>query len=107
MGDYARYPSLSGRPVFITGGATGIGAAMVRAFAEQGALVGYVDLVDEEAAMLGATIEAGGCPRPFYRRVDVTAVESLQAAIREFAEISGGMSTSIPTPRRSVQRKFV
>lgn len=91
MGDYARYPSLSGRPVFITGGATGIGAAMVQAFADQGALVGYVDLADEDAATLGAKIEAGGCPRPFYRRVDVTAVESLQAAIREFAEISGGL----------------
>jgi len=41
MQDFATYPSLAGRRVFITGGATGIGAAMVAAFSEQGAIVGY------------------------------------------------------------------
>ena len=38
---YARFPSLEGRPVLITGGATGIGEALVRAFANQGAKVGF------------------------------------------------------------------
>jgi NAD(P)-dependent dehydrogenase (short-subunit alcohol dehydrogenase family) len=45
----ARYPSLAGRAVVVTGGATGIGAAIVRAFAGQGAQVGIVD-IDGEAA---------------------------------------------------------
>jgi D-xylose 1-dehydrogenase len=36
---FARYPSLKGKVVFITGGATGIGADFVRGFAAQGALV--------------------------------------------------------------------
>ena len=40
MSQFATYPSLAGRRVFITGGATGIGAAMVEAFTEQGAVVG-------------------------------------------------------------------
>ena len=39
----ARYPSLEGQPVFITGGATGIGAAIVRGFARNGAKVAFVD----------------------------------------------------------------
>lgn len=48
----ADYPSLRGRSVFITGGATGIGAAMVMAFAGQGARVAFVDIQDEPAQAL-------------------------------------------------------
>ncbi len=44
MDPAARYPSLAGRVVFITGGASGIGAGLVRAFAAQGAQVGFVDV---------------------------------------------------------------
>lgn len=40
---FAIYPSLKGKTVFITGGASGIGETMVRAFAEQGAQVGFID----------------------------------------------------------------
>ena len=41
---FAVYPSLKGTVVNVTGGAGGIGAEMVRAFAGQGAKVGFVDL---------------------------------------------------------------
>ena len=49
MGVSAHYPSLAERCVFITGGATGIGAALVEAFTRQSARVAFVD-VDEQAA---------------------------------------------------------
>ncbi|RBO51455.1 3-oxoacyl-ACP reductase [Rhodovulum sp. BSW8] len=42
--DFAIYPSLRGRRVYVTGGASGIGAEIVAAFAAQGARVGVVDL---------------------------------------------------------------
>ena len=41
---FNRYPSLVGSVVYVTGGASGIGADMVRAFAEQDATVGFVDI---------------------------------------------------------------
>ena len=44
MSAFARYPSLQDRAVLITGGATGIGATLVEAFAGQGAKVGFIDL---------------------------------------------------------------
>ena len=46
MPDYARYPSLEGRSVFITGGSSGIGACMVTEYARQGAKVAFVGLDD-------------------------------------------------------------
>ena len=49
MSDQTNYPSLKNRTVFITGGATGIGAAMVRAFSEQGAKVAFVDVARSAA----------------------------------------------------------
>ena len=52
--NYATYPSLADRTVFITGGADGIGSAMVTNFARQGAKVAFVDKNVEKAA---ATIE--------------------------------------------------
>ena len=50
---YATYPSLRDRTVFITGGATGIGAELVAQFARQGARVGFVDIQDAAAADAG------------------------------------------------------
>jgi NAD(P)-dependent dehydrogenase (short-subunit alcohol dehydrogenase family) len=46
---FAQYPSLRGAVVIVTGGASGIGREMVRAFADQGAHVGFVD-IDAEGA---------------------------------------------------------
>ena len=43
MQNGTQYPSLAGQGTFITGGATGIGAALVRAFADQNAQVTFVD----------------------------------------------------------------
>lgn len=75
------YPSLAGEAVFITGGATGIGAAMVEAFALQGAKVGFVDLDVDSAERLVSNLETVSGHRPWFREVDVTHVPSFQAAI--------------------------
>ena len=62
MGEYAIYPSLKGRCVFITGGATGIGAAMVEAFALQGAVVAFVDLDGDSADALCSRLRTKRAP---------------------------------------------
>lgn len=78
---YASYPSLSGRCVFISGGATGIGATLVSAFAAQGAQVGFVDIDADAGQALAQQLAADGLPAPLFLRADVTDIPALEAAI--------------------------
>jgi len=77
---YAIYPSLKGRAVLVTGGATGIGESLVTHFARQGARVAFFDIQHEPAGVLVETLAAEGCPRPLYMQCDLTHVDALQAA---------------------------
>jgi NAD(P)-dependent dehydrogenase (short-subunit alcohol dehydrogenase family) len=89
--DFATYPSLAGRRVFITGGATGIGAALVTAFAAQGAVVGHVDLAADAAAALADGLAAA----LWFRALDVSDTPALKAAIADFAAAAGGLEVLI------------
>ena len=77
----ANYPSLREQCVFITGGATGIGAALVKAFTQQGARVAFVDIDVDAAASLVATVEKQQDAKPWFQAVDVTDAHALQQAI--------------------------
>ena len=92
---FATYPSLRGQRVFITGGGTGIGAAMVEAFAEQGAQVAFVDFAQAESEALVKKIAAAGQVTPWFRPCDVRDVAALQAAIREAIKDLGDFSTLV------------
>ena len=86
----AVYPSLRGRRVFITGGGTGIGAAMVSAFAEQGALVAFIDIAVAPSRELAASLAAAGHTAPWWRVCDVRDVGALQQAVADGAAALGG-----------------
>lgn len=77
---FSRHPSLDGCPVLITGGASGIGGAMVEAFAGQGARVGFLDIQDEAA---GALIDrlADAPHRPRFYHCDLTDIDALRRSI--------------------------
>ncbi|MFO1071065.1 MAG: SDR family oxidoreductase [Geminicoccaceae bacterium] len=75
----ASYPSLAGRTVLVTGGASGIGAWIVAAFCAQGARVASLDLRDggdELAEALGDTAN-----RPLALTCDLTDLAALEAAV--------------------------
>lgn len=85
----ARYPSLQGRSVFITGGGSGIGATMVEAFSAQGARVAFIDVAEEPSRALAARVAAAGHAAPWWRACDVRDVPALQAAIAAAAAALG------------------
>ncbi len=80
-GSLATFPSLRGRRIFITGGGTGIGAAMVEAFAQQGAQVAFVDVAQAESSALVQKIADAGHAKPWWRACDVRDLGSLQGII--------------------------
>jgi NAD(P)-dependent dehydrogenase (short-subunit alcohol dehydrogenase family) len=77
---FAIYPSLTERVVLITGGASGIGADTVRAFAANGARVAFFDLQQEAGEALAREL-ATAQNAPLFLRCDVTDIPALQAAI--------------------------
>jgi NAD(P)-dependent dehydrogenase (short-subunit alcohol dehydrogenase family) len=86
--NFAQYPSLSGRVVFVTGGASGIGADIVRAFAGAGSKVAFVDIQDEAGEALTDAL-GDAAHKPLFRRCDLTDIEATQAVIAEIGQTLG------------------
>lgn len=76
---FARYPSLKDKPVLVTGGATGIGADVVRAFADQQARVAFIDIQETAGRTLAG--ETGAA----FECADITDIPALQSAISRAA----------------------
>ena len=93
---YARYPSLVDRTVFVTGGADGIGAAIVRNFARQGSKVAFVDInADRAAETIRSCIGEGSRHAPVFYEVDLRDVPALQAACRSAIDELGGVTVLV------------
>ena len=91
----AIYPSLRDRVVFLTGGASGIGAAEVAAFAAQGARVAFVDIADDAAAEVVAKARAAGHPEPFFQHCDLTDIAALRASVARAGERLGPITVLV------------
>ncbi len=83
----ARYADLADRTVFISGGASGIGADLVAAFHEQGSMVVFVDIDETAGRALEAALSEKG-RAPLFLPCDVTDIAQLRAAL-EAAEARG------------------
>jgi D-xylose 1-dehydrogenase len=77
----AIYPSLAGRTVVVTGGASGIGAAIVAAFVGQGARVALLDIADAEAEALVGRLAPGAAIAPLYHHCDLTDLAALETVL--------------------------
>lgn len=76
------YPSLRERVVFVSGGSSGIGAGLVRAFAAQGAQVAFCGTRPDGGQALIDEIAAAGHPVPWYAACDVRDVAAYQALLQ-------------------------
>ena len=84
----ATYPSLRARPVLVTGGGSGIGSAITRRFAEQGARVGFLDIAAEPSEALAAEMtEAGHAVR--FVHCDLRDIAALKRGVAEVRDAFG------------------
>lgn len=85
----ARYASLKGKRVFVTGGGSGIGEEIVAAFVRQGALVAFVDIMRDASEALVERLSGAGEYAPVFRHCDITDIACLQDAIADLAQELG------------------
>ena len=90
----AIYPDLEGKSVLVTGGGSGIGASIVRAFARQKAKVGFLDIARDASTRLVDELAAQGFPVR-YEYCDVTDIDDLRAAIDQIRACIGPISVLI------------
>jgi NAD(P)-dependent dehydrogenase (short-subunit alcohol dehydrogenase family) len=80
--EFGIYPSLRGRVVVVTGGASGIGERIVEQFAHQGATVAFLDIQNEAGTRLAAKIKAQGTTEPHFLPCDLADIGALQNCVQ-------------------------
>jgi NAD(P)-dependent dehydrogenase (short-subunit alcohol dehydrogenase family) len=78
---HTSYSGLKGRVVLITGGASGIGASFVRAFASQGSRVAFLDIDADAGEALVREVESETGAAPLFVPCDLLDIAALRAAI--------------------------
>jgi NAD(P)-dependent dehydrogenase (short-subunit alcohol dehydrogenase family) len=84
------FHSLRGRSVIVTGGASGIGADIVRGFAAQGCIVGFLDRDAAAGKALAASLD-----QVYFEACDVIDVPALKAAMAALMERTGGVDVLV------------
>lgn len=83
--NFAIYPSLKDKVVLVTGGASGIGAEIVKAFDAQGSKIGYIDLNREAAEALNSGLDS----KPAFEHCDLRDIPALKTAFKSLQDKLG------------------
>ena len=100
MSQFAAYPSLRDVPVFITGGGSGIGAAMVEGFVLQGARVAFVDVDRTASLALCSRLEKAGPHAAHFIPCDVRDIDALRNAIDSAQKAVGDIGVLVNNAAR-------
>jgi NAD(P)-dependent dehydrogenase (short-subunit alcohol dehydrogenase family) len=91
----AIYPSLADKRVIVTGGGSGIGAALVEAFVLQGARVAFLDLDEVSShALVDRLTDAGG-HKPLFASCDLRDLGALALVMAQFSDQLGGVDVLV------------
>ncbi|KRP65793.1 SDR family NAD(P)-dependent oxidoreductase [Pseudomonas orientalis] len=103
--EHALYPDLKGKTVMISGGASGIGEFMVRAFAAQGAKVAFVDRAQSQGERLAALLNSKGHTVEF-ECCDITDEIGYRAAIGRFEHSLGPITVLVNNAANDVRHSL-
>ena len=96
MNKFALYPSLKDRCVIITGGATGIGAEIVSAFAGQDCKVGFLDLDEVEGKKLANKLGKN----VYFQNCDLRDISGLKLSISKLINMMGSIDVLVNNAAR-------
>jgi galactose dehydrogenase len=91
----ARFPDLEGASVLITGGGSGIGAALTEGFSRQGCKVAFIDIANAPSLTLVDAVEKATGRRPLYLNADLRDIDALRAAAAQAAEAHGPVTVLV------------
>jgi D-xylose 1-dehydrogenase len=101
----AIYPSLKGRTVLVTGGGSGIGEAIVRRFADQGARVGFLDFAREPSEKLASELKAAG-QSAHFEFADLRDIDATRMAVDKVRAALGPVTVLVNNAARDDRHKF-
>jgi NAD(P)-dependent dehydrogenase (short-subunit alcohol dehydrogenase family) len=102
----ARHPGLERRSVFVSGGGSGIGAAIVESFVDQGAKVAFVDIDAEAGGKLASDLESQYGTAPLFIHCDLKDIAALRAAVAQAQKAHGDITVLVNNAANDQRHKW-
>lgn len=106
MSDGVVFSDLKGSSVLITGGGTGIGAALTEAFLCQGAKVAFIDIAEQASRALADDLEQRLGKRPLFILGDLTNIELIESAAEQAAAAHGPIAVLVNNAARDDRHRI-
>lgn len=102
----AQFPDLKDRAVLVTGGGSGIGAALVEGFARQGAKVAFIDIAEVESSALAERLSARAAHPVLFQKADLRDIDAVRRAVSAITERLGPIRVLVNNAGRDDRHEF-
>jgi len=106
LSQFARYPSLKDKTVLVTGGGSGIGAAIVECFLDQGSRIAYLDINAEASEKLNQELAAQYGRKPVFLPCDLRDIAALRASIDRISSELGDIAVLVNNAANDQRHKW-
>lgn len=102
----ARFPEFRDRTVLVTGGGSGIGAAIVEGFARQGAKVSFIDIAEKESRELSMRLSRDSEHPVHFFKADLRDIAAVRQTVDDVVAQSGPITVLVNNAARDDRHDF-